>query len=163
MSEPQSPQPAFGIQKVYVKDASVELPNAPRVFMESQTPQIEVQLESSADRMDETIFEVVVKVTVTAKQADTDKTCFLVEVAQAGIFEISGVPDQDLGPILGIGCPNILFPYAREAVADLVGRAGFPSLHLSPVNFESMYVQRMQAEQAELATQAGQPGSEVSH
>jgi preprotein translocase subunit SecB len=146
MSEQQPQQPAFGIQKVYVKDASVELPNAPRVFMESHTPQIEVQLESTADRLDETIFEVVVMVTVTAKQAD--KTCFLVEVAQAGIFEISGVPEQELEPIIGIACPNILFPYAREAVADLVGRAGFPALHLSPVNFEAIYLQRLQAQQA---------------
>ncbi len=162
MSEQQPPQPAFGIQKVYVKDASVELPNAPRVFMEANSPQIEVQLESTADRLDETIFEVVVKVTVTAKQAD--KTCFLVEVAQAGIFEISGVPEPEFGPILGIACPNILFPYAREAVADLIGRAGFPALHLSPVNFEAMYVQRLQAEQgAPAGQQTGLPGSEVSH
>lgn len=158
MSEQQPPQPAFGIQKVYVKDASVELPNAPGVFMQSQSPQIEVQLESSADRLDDTIFEVVVSVTVTAKHED--KTSFLVEVAQAGIFEISGVPEQDLGPIIGIACPNILFPYAREAVADLIGRAGFPALHLTPVNFEAMYVQKLQAEQE---AQAGHPGSEVTH
>jgi preprotein translocase subunit SecB len=158
MSETQPTQPGFGIQKVYVKDASVELPNAPRIFMTPQSPQIEVQLESSAERLDETIFEVIVSVTVTAKQ--DEKTCFLVEVAQAGIFEISGIPEQDLEPILGIACPNILFPYAREAVADLVGRAGFPALHLSPVNFEAIYVQRLQARQE---AQAGQARSEVSH
>jgi preprotein translocase subunit SecB len=158
MSETQPAQPGFGIQKVYVKDASVELPNAPRIFMAPHAPQIEVQLESSAERLDETIFEVVVSVTVTAKQ--DEKTCFLVEVAQAGIFEISGVPEQDLEPILGIACPNILFPYAREAVADLVGRAGFPALHLSPVNFEAIYVQRLQAQQE---AQSGQTRSEVSH
>jgi preprotein translocase subunit SecB len=117
-----------------------------------------VQLENSAERLDETIFEVVVSVTVTAKQ--DEKTCFLVEVAQAGIFEISGVPEQDLEPILGIACPNILFPYAREAVADLVGRAGFPALHLSPVNFEAIYVQRLQSQQE---AQGGQARSEVSH
>jgi preprotein translocase subunit SecB len=145
MSEQQNPQASFGIQKVYVKDASLELPNAPRVFMESNSPQIEVQLENTADRLDESIFEVVVMVTVTAKHAD--KTSFLVEVSQAGIFEIAGVPEQDLGPILGIACPNILFPYAREMVADLIGRAGFPALHLTPVNFEAIYVQRLQAQQ----------------
>ncbi len=158
MSDQQPTQPAFGIQKIYVKDASVELPNAPRVFMEPNTPQIEVQLESSAERLDESIFQVVVMVTVTAKQGE--KTCFLVEVAQAGIFEISGVPEPDLAPILGIACPNILFPYSRETVADLVGRAGFPALHLSPVNFEAIYMQRLQAQQE---AQAGQPSSEASH
>lgn len=146
MSEQQPQQPAFGIQKVYVKDASLELPNAPGVFMESDNPQVEVQLENSAGRLNETIFEVVVMVTVTAKHAD--KTSFLVEVSQAGIFEIAGVPEQDLGPILGIACPNILFPYARETVADLIGRAGFPTLHLTPVNFEAIYLQRLQDEQA---------------
>jgi len=158
MSEEQPRQPAFGVQKVYVKDASVELPNAPRVFMEPHTPQIEVQLESTAERLDETVFEVVVSVTVTAKQEE--KTSFLVEVAQAGIFEISGVPEQDLEPILGIACPNILFPYAREAVANLVGRAGFPALHLSPVNFEAIYVQRLQAQQE---AQAGESRIEIAH
>lgn len=157
MSEQQS-QPAFAIQKIYVKDGSVELPNAPRIFMEPHSPQIEVQLESSAERLAETVFEVVVMVTVTAKQED--KTCFLVEIAQAGVFEITGIPEPDLGPVLGIACPNILFPYARETVADLVGRAGFPALHLAPVNFEAIYVQRLQAEQ-------GGPGGaspiEVAH
>jgi preprotein translocase subunit SecB len=153
MSEQQNPQASFGIQKVYVKDASLELPNAPRVFMESNSPQIEVQLENTADRLDESIFEVVVMVTVTAKHAD--KTSFLVEVSQAGIFEIAGVPEQELGPILGIACPNILFPYAREMVADLIGRAGFPALHLTPVNFEAIYVQRLQAQQG--AQEGGSP------
>jgi preprotein translocase subunit SecB len=145
MNEQQTQQASFGIQKVYVKDASLELPNAPRVFMEGQSPQIEVQLENTAERLEESTFEVVVMVTVTARHAD--KTSFLVEVSQAGIFEIAGVPEQDLGPILGIACPNILFPYARETVADLIGRAGFPTLHLTPVNFEAIYVQRLQAEQ----------------
>ena len=158
MSEEQPQQPVFGMQKVYVKDASVELPNAPRVFMAPLTPQIEVQLESTAERLDETIFEVVVSVTVTAKQED--KTSFLVEVAQAGIFEISGVPEQDLEPVLGIACPNILFPYAREAVANLVGRAGFPALHLSPVNFEAIYVQRLQAQQE---AEGGESRIEIAH
>ena len=158
MSEEQPQQPVFGMQKVYVKDASVELPNAPRVFMAALTPQIEVQLESTAERLDETIFEVVVSVTVTAKQED--KTSFLVEVAQAGIFEISGVPEQDLEPVLGIACPNILFPYAREAVANLVGRAGFPALHLSPVNFEAIYVQRLQAQQE---AEGGESRIEIAH
>jgi preprotein translocase subunit SecB len=154
MSEQQTQQASFGIQKIYVKDASLELPNAPGVFfMEGHAPQIEVQLENATERLDESIFEVVVMVTVTAKHAD--KTSFLVEVSQAGIFEIAGVPEQELGPILGIACPNILFPYARETVADLIGRAGFPTLHLTPVNFEAIYVQRLQAQQG--AQEGGSP------
>lgn len=156
MSEQQQ-QPGFGIQKVYVKDASVELPNAPRIFMEPHSPQIEIQLESGAERLDATVFEVVVKVTVTARQ--DEKTCFLVEVAQAGVFEITDMPEADLGPVLGIACPNILFPYARETVANLVGRAGFPPLHLAPVNFEMIYLQRLQREQGA----GGAPPVEAAH
>ena len=158
MSEQQPAQPAFGIQKVYVKDASVELPNAPQVFLGSFTPQIEVQLENAAERLGDATYEVVVMVTVTAKEGD--KTCFLIEVSQAGIFEISGVPQPDLDPILGIACPNILFPYARETVADLIGRAGFPPLHLTPVNFEAIYLQRLQAQQA---AQGGEPQAGAAH
>jgi len=158
MSEQQPAQPAFGIQKVYVKDASVELPNAPQVFLGSFTPQIEVQLENAAERLGDATYEVVVKVTVTAKEGD--KTCFLIEVAQAGIFEISGVAQPDLDPILGIACPNILFPYARETVADLIGRAGFPPLHLTPVNFEAIYVQRLQSLQS---AQGGTPQAGTGH
>ena len=158
MSEQQPAQPAFGIQKVYVKDASVELPNAPQVFLGSFTPQIEVQLENAAERLGDATYEVVVKVTVTAKEGD--KTCFLIEVAQAGIFEISGVAQPDLDPILGIACPNILFPYARETVADLIGRAGFPPLHLTPVNFEAIYVQRLQSQQS---AQGGTPQAGTAH
>jgi len=142
-------QAVFSIEKVYVKDASLELPNAPRVFLESQTPQVEIQLSSNVEKVSDTLYDVVVTVTATAKQAD--KTYFLVEVAQAGIFQIHGVPEQDLQPILGIACPNILFPYAREAVADLVGRAGFPPIHLAPVNFEAIYMQRLQQQGAQPA------------
>jgi len=159
MSEQQPPQTAFGIQKVYVKDVSVELPNAPQVFLGSFNPQIEVQLDNAVARLADAIYEVVVMVTVTAKEGD--KTCFLIEVSQAGIFEISGVPQPDLEPILGIACPNILFPYARETVADLIGRAGFPPLHLTPVNFEAIYLQRLQ--QAEQAAQSGEPQAGTAH
>jgi len=146
MTDQQPQQPVFSIEKVYVKDASLELPNAPAVFMESQTPQVEIQLASTVEKMNDTLYNVAVTVTATAKHAD--RTCFLVEVAQAGIFQIHGVPAQDLDPILGIACPNILFPYARQAVADLVGRAGFPPIHLAPVNFEAIYMQRLQQQQA---------------
>lgn len=147
MTDQQPQQAVFSIEKVYVKDASLEIPNAPKVFMESQTPQVEIQLSSNVEKVSDALYDVVITVTATAKQAD--RTYFLVEVAQAGIFQIQGVPEQELDPILGIACPNILFPYAREAVADLVGRAGFPPIHLAPVNFEAIYMQRMQQQEAQ--------------
>jgi len=152
MTDQQPQQPVFSIEKVYVKDASLELPNAPAVFLEQQTPQVEIQLSSHVEKMNDTLYDVVVTVTATAKHAE--RTCFLVEVAQAGIFRIHGMPEQDLEPILGIACPNILFPYAREVVADLVGRAGFPPIHLAPVNFEAIYMQRLQQQ---TQTQAERP------
>jgi preprotein translocase subunit SecB len=143
MSEPQ---PAFSIEKIYVKDASLEAPNSPQIFFEQTQPQVEVQLQSGAERIAEGLFEVTVTVTVTAKAGE--RTCFLVEGAQAGIFQIRNIPEAELEPILGIACANILFPYARETIADLVARAGFPPIHLAPVNFEAMYAARKQAETA---------------
>jgi len=151
-----SQQPVFSIEKVYVKDASVETPNSPQVFLEPTQPQVEVQLQNAAQRLSDALFEVVVTVTVTAKAGD--KTLFLVEVAQAGIFQIQNVPVSDLEPILGVGCPNILFPYARVVVADLIGRAGFPAIHLQPVNFEAMYAARLEAE-----AQKQGPRIEIAH
>ena len=141
-------QPAFSIDKVYVKDLSLEVPNAPAVFLEAAQPQLEVQLTSGAERIpNQDFYEVVVTVTVTAK-AD-DRIMFLVEAAQAGIFTIRGVPDAELEPVLGIACPNILFPYARETVANTINRAGFPAVNLAPVNFEAIYAQRVQEQQAQ--------------
>ena len=151
-----SQQPVFSIEKVYVKDASIETPNSPQVFLEPAQPQVEVQLQNAAQQLNDALFEVVVTVTVTAKAGD--KTLFLVEAAQAGIFRIQHVPAADLEPILGVGCPNILFPYAREVVADLIGRAGFPAIHLQPVNFEAMYAARLEAE-----AQKQGPRIEIAH
>jgi preprotein translocase subunit SecB len=151
-----SQQPVFSIEKVYVKDASIETPNSPQVFLEPTQPQVEVQLQNAAQQLNDALFEVVVTVTVTAKAGD--KTLFLVEAAQAGIFRIQHVPAADLEPILGVGCPNILFPYAREVVADLIGRAGFPAIHLQPVNFEAMYAARLEAE-----AQKQGPRIEIAH
>lgn len=155
MADPQ--QPVFSIDKIYVKDLSVEVPNAPQVFLDPAQPQLEVQLASSAERIgDQELFEVVVTLTVTAKAAD--KTVFLVEAAQAGIFTIRGVPASDMDPVLGIACPNILYPYAREVISDIVTRAGFPPVVLNPVNFEALYQAQKQAE----AEQA-QPTIQVAH
>jgi preprotein translocase subunit SecB len=138
-------QPVFNIEKIYVKDLSLELPNAPQCFLERESAQIAVQMGSSGTTVGEGTFEVVLTVTVTAKIGD--KTQFLVEVAQAGIFIIQNVPQEDIEPIVAVACPNILFPYAREAVSDAVVRAGFPPVLLAPVNFEAIYRQRVESEQ----------------
>lgn len=143
MSEQQ--QPVFSIEKIYVKDLSIELPNAPQCFLEREAAQIEVQMGSAGTAIGEGTFEVVLTVTVTAKVGD--KTQFLVEVAQAGIFIIQNVPEGDIEPIVAVACPNILFPYARETVSDAVTRAGFPPMLLAPVNFEAVYRQRLEAQQ----------------
>jgi len=132
----------FQIEKIYVKDLSLELPNAPQVFMQSDQPQLEVQIANEATRIAEGIFEVTVGVTVTARAGE--RTVFLVEAVQAGLFQIAGVPDEEMGPLLGIGCPTILYPYARETVSDMVTRAGFPPVLLAPVSFEAIYAQRKQ-------------------
>jgi len=136
MSE-QANQPVFSIEKLFVKDLSVEVPNAPKIYLERDTPQIEIQMTSAANPIDEGYFEVVVSVTVTAKLAE--KTVFLVEATQGGVFQIRHVPQTELEPVLGITCPNILYPYVREVISDAVVRAGFAPVVLNPVNFEAIY------------------------
>jgi preprotein translocase subunit SecB len=143
-------QPGFAIEKLYVKDASLEIPNAPQIFTDRTPPQVSVELGNSAQKLDEGIYEVAIKVTLTSKIAD--KVAFLVEITQAGIFGIRNVPDDNMEMILAITCPNILFPYAREAVSDLVTRAGFAPVLLNPINFEALYMQ--QKEQAANAAKA---------
>ena len=133
-------QPVFAIEKIYVKDLSLEIPNAPNIFLERDTPEINMQLGGENQSIDEGLYEVLLTVTVTAKIKD--KIMFLVEVQQAGIFRIRNVSDEERDPVLGIGCPNILFPYLREVVSDIVTRAGFPPVILSPVNFEAIYQQK---------------------
>jgi preprotein translocase subunit SecB len=149
MAEPQEqPQgysppagPSLSIQKIYVKDLSLENPGAPQSFFSQEAPQVEVGLRTRAEQIEQNVFECVLTVTVTAKSAD--KTLFLVEVAQAGIFEIRGVPTADMQPVMGIHCPNVLFPYVRETIADAISRAGFPPVHLDPINFELLYQQQL--------------------
>lgn len=141
-----SDQPAFGIEKLYIKDASIEVPNAPQIFTDRTQPQVSVELANAAQKLEEGIFDVSIKVTVTAKVGD--KTAFLVEVAQAGIFVIRNMPEENLEPVLAVACPNILFPYAREAVSDMVTRAGFAPVLLNPINFEALYMQQKQAAEA---------------
>lgn len=152
MSEQQE-APVFTIEKLYVKDLSLEVPNAPQCFLERESPEIEVQMQTTGTGVGDGIFDVTLTVTVTAKIAD--KTQFLVEVAQAGLFQIRNVPDEELEPIVAIACPNMLLPFAREAVADAIGRAGFPPVLLAPVNFENIYRQRLMAQAEQQA--AGGP------
>lgn len=147
----QNEQPVFGIEKLYVRDLSLEVPNAPEVFLEQEAPQVTVQLNSTGRGVDQGVFEVVLTVTVTATVAE--KTVFLVEVAQAGVFRIMNVPEEQLEPLIAIACPNVLFPYARETVSDAVTRAGFQAILLQPVNFEAMYMQRLQEMQTAAETQ----------
>jgi preprotein translocase subunit SecB len=145
MAEAEQVQPVFSIEKLYTKDVSLEIPGAPQIFLERDTPQIDVQLHNSSAPINEGYYEAVLTVTITAKLGE--KTMFLTEVAQAGIFQIRNVPEADLPQILGIACPNIIFPYAREVISDLVTRAGFPPVLLNPVNFEALYQAQQQQAQ----------------
>jgi preprotein translocase subunit SecB len=138
-------QPVFSIEKIYVKDLSIEVPNSPQIFLQRETPSIEVQIQSAANAVGEGMYEVALTVTVNAKKDDS--VFFLVEVVKAGIFQIRNVPQEDMEPILAVACPNILFPYARETVSDAINRAGFPPVILAPVNFEALYQQRLMEQQ----------------
>ncbi|NMM14781.1 MAG: protein-export chaperone SecB [Rhodoferax sp.] len=133
-------QPLFQIQRVYLKGLSLEQPNSPAIFLEPASPTIEVAVSTTAKKQDEFIYESTVTVTVTAKI--NDKVAFLVEAKQAGIFEVRHIPSEQLEPLLGIGCPNIVYPYLRANIADAITRAGFPPVHLSEINFEVFYRQQ---------------------
>lgn len=141
----ETAQPMFNMDKIYVKDLSLEIPNAPQIFLEREAPQIEVQLHTSADAISEGVFEVTVTATVTSKIAD--KVMFLIEAKQAGIFTIRNLPEAEKAPVLGVMCPNILFPYLRETISDVSVRAGFAPVLLSPINFDALY-QQQQAQAA---------------
>lgn len=139
----ENAQPVFNIEKIYVKDMSLEIPNAPGVFLErAQQPEIGVQLHSQGEAMQDGYYNVTLTVTVTAKAGD--KTIFLAEAGQAGIFQIRNVPQENMEAVLSVACPNILFPYVRETISDMVIRSGFPPVLLAPVNFEAIYQQRLQ-------------------
>lgn len=142
-------QPYFSMDKIYVKDISLEIPHAPQIFMEREHPEIEVQLQSQGVPLEEGVFEVEVVATVTAKLGE--KVMFLIEVKQAGIFQIRNIGNEEIEPVLAVTCPNILFPYLREVVSDVSVRGGFAPVMLNPLNFEVLYQQRKQQE-AEAAT-----------
>ncbi|WP_295953383.1 protein-export chaperone SecB [Rhodoferax sp.] len=149
MSEQQDP--VFQIQRVYLKEASLEQPNSPGILLDPTQPTVEIQLGVDANPVADGIFEVAVTATVQTKIGD--KTVFLVEAKQAGIFEIRNMSQEQMGPIIGIACPQIVYPYLRSNVADLVQRAGFPQVHLAEINFQAMYEQQ-QANAAAAAVEA---------
>ena len=145
MSETQDP--VFQIQRVYLKEASLEQPNSPAILLEQEQPTVDIQLGVNASPVADGIYEVSVTATVQTKIKD--KTVFLVEATQAGIFEVRNLPQEQMGPIMGIACPQIVYPYLRGNVADLVQRAGFPPVHLSEINFQAMYEQQNAAQPAQ--------------
>ncbi len=149
MSE-QQPQHQFQIQKIYLKDVSLEAPNAPHIFRQAWEPEIGLQLNNTAVDLGESTHEVVLTLTVTAKLQD--KTAYIVEIQQAGIFTIGGYTQEELGQLLGAYCPNLLFPFAREAVSDLVTKGGFPPLLLAPINFDLLYQEQLQKQREEQGT-----------
>ena len=144
----ETSSPVFQIQRLYLKDLSLEQPNSPQILLEQTQPQVEINLGLGAESVGEGMFEVTVTATVTTKLGD--KVLFLVEAKQAGIFEIRNIPDDQLQPIIGIACPNIIYPYLRAIVSDICTRAGFPPVILTEMNFQAMY----EAQQAQAAAAA---------
>lgn len=149
--EQANTQPIFNIEKLYVKDLSLEIPNAPGIFLERENPQIDLQLNTQAAVIEEGIFDITVTVTVTAKLPGKDKVMFLIEAKQAGIFQIRNIPSEEMEAVLAAACPNILYPYLREVVSDVAVRGGFAPVLLNPVNFDVLYQQQKQQAQANAA------------
>ncbi len=143
--------PQFTIQRIYTKDVSFETPNSPAIFQKEWTPEVKLDMDTRSNKLDEGIFEVVLALTVTASIGE--ETAFLCEIQQAGIFQIAELEELQMAHMLGAFCPNILFPYAREAVSALVNKGTFPQLNLAPVNFDALFAQYMQ----QRAAQAEQP------
>jgi preprotein translocase subunit SecB len=148
--------PVFQIQRMYLKDLSLEQPNSPQILLEKSQPQVDINLGMGATPVADGVYEVTVTATVTTKVKD--KTLFLVEAKQAGIFEIRNIPEDQLQPIIGIACPGIVYPYLRAIVSDLCTRAGFPPVLLTEVNFQAMF----EAQQQQLAAQQGNGSEEPS-
>jgi preprotein translocase subunit SecB len=142
-SQAAEQQPQFNIQRIYLKDLSLEQPNSPSIFLEQESPAMEIALDVSSEQIADGFFESTITVTITAKVGE--KVAFLIECKQAGIFEVRQIPEDQLELLLGIACPNILYPYLRSNVSDMITRAGFPPFHLSEINFEAFYHQRKQA------------------
>ena len=147
-----SQEPGFRIQRIYLKDLSLEQPNAPKILLIVADPQVEVEVDIAVTPLNESIFEVALSATVTTKV--DSKILFLVEAKQAGIFEFNNIPPEQIDPMLGIGCPTILYPYLRSNISDIISRAGFQPIHLNEINFHGMYEQRLMQAQQAAATEA---------
>jgi len=152
-------EPSFGLQRTYIKDVSLEMPNAPQIFLEQEGPTVEVSINVGGQRLADTIFESTVTATVTTRVED--KVLYLIEATQAGIFEAANIPAEQLDPLMGIVCPTMLYPYLRANVADLINRTSLPPLHLTEVNFQSLYEQRLQQLAEQQQDQAPQQDSGI--
>ena len=152
----QQQEPVFQIQRVYLKEASLEQPNSPAILLEQEAPTVDIQLQISSENVADGIYETAVTDTVPTKIKD--KTVFLAECRQAAIFEIRNLPEDQMGPVLGIACPQIVYPYLRGNLADLITRAGFPPVHLAEINFQAMYEQQ-QAQQQEVGDASAAPAA----
>jgi preprotein translocase subunit SecB len=135
-------QPEFNIEKLYVKDLSVEVPHAPSIFLERESPQVDLQLHTENSAIGEGVYEVTITATLTAKLATKDKVMFLIEARQAGIFHVKNIPAAEIESVLGVVCPNILYPYLREVITDVSIRSGFAPVLLNPINFEALFQQQ---------------------
>ena len=136
-------QPVFSIERLFVKDLSLEVPNAPQIFLEQGEPEVDMRVSTNSEKLEDGYYNVDVTVTVTAK-LNAERNMFLNEVTKSGIFRLENIPEEDVQLLLGVACPNILFPYAREAISTSVTRAGFPPVLLAPINFEAMYQQQQE-------------------
>lgn len=154
-SNQDNQDPSFGLQRTYVKDISLEMPNAPQIFLEQEGPAVEVSIKVGGQRLAETVYESTVTATVTTRIGD--QVMYLVEATQAGIFEASNIPEEQLDPLLGIVCPTMLYPYLRANVADLINRTSLPALHLAEVNFQNLYEERV----AQIAQEQGTQDSNL--
>jgi preprotein translocase subunit SecB len=161
VSDEQPVKRQFLVQRIYIKDISFEAPNSPAVFNENWQPEINIGLGSEIQKLSDEVFELVLRVNVEAKH--DDKTVFLVEVQQGGLFTIQGFSVEETDAVLGVAAPNVLFPYAREAVSDLISRGSFPQFVLQPVNFEAMYAQQRQARAQQAAQAAAGGDGEATH
>src|SRR5438477_3972521 len=160
-NDKQSSQPQFEIQRIFIKDLSFEAPNTPHTFVEEWKPEVSLNLETKSNRIQDNLHEVVLSITATVTTAK--KTAFLIEVHQAGVFMINGFPNDQLHQMLGSFCPNILFPYAREVVSDVVVRGGFPQLILAPVNFDALYAQHLEEQKKSGEAATGGNGETKVH
>jgi preprotein translocase subunit SecB len=159
--KPQAAQPQFEIQRIYIKDISYEAPHTPHTFVEEWKPEVQLNLETKSNRIQDDVHEVILSITATVNS--NKKPAFLIEVHHAGIFLITGLPSDELRQMLGSFCPSILFPYAREVISDIVMRGGFPQLILAPVNFDALYAQHMEDQKKQNAQKEESSGEGKIH